>query len=502
MGKGLTAEALKSLSKDIQLYNQKKAENRLFDLYPDTGPLRRELYPKHLEFLAAGKWARERCAIAANRIGKSLGLGGYEVATHATGLYSDWWQGKRFNVLDGIQIWVAGNTAQTTRDVCQQILLGPPHAIGTGLIPKDKIKDIKKAPGSTPDAIEQVLIEHVNGTLSRLVFKSFTQERESFQGTGIHVIWLDEECKMSIYGECLLRTMTTKGIVLVTFTPLLGLSEVVLNFMPNGQMPEDQEPPMSKFIVNATWEDAPHLTEQDKKEILAGTPPYLRDARAKGIPQLGSGAIYPILEDDITFDDEWLYKEGQGQIPVWFKRANALDVGWNSTAAVFAAYDDKNDIVYIYRVYKQGRAEPSTHVHAIASAGDWIPTVCDPSVTCGSQKDGISLLDIYSDLGLYLFKADNTREAGLLAVWERLVGGRLKIGKSCRAWFDEFRVYRRDENGKIVKVNDHLMDATRYLIMSGLALACEPPYEDAYPDDAMYAQQSYGTDGRSAWTGY
>jgi phage terminase large subunit-like protein len=502
MGKGLTPEQLRDVKDKLQLLYRKRAESRLFSLYPESGHLRRGLYPKHMAFLAAGSWARERCAIAANRSGKSYGLGGYEVALHATGLYPDWWQGRRFNVPDGIEIWAAGNTAQTTRDVCQQILLGPPHAIGTGLIPKDRIKDTKKAPGSTPDAIEQVLVAHENGSTSRLVFKSFTQERESFQGTGIHVIWLDEECKMAIYGECLLRTMTTNGIILVTFTPLLGLSEVVLNFMPNGQMPDEQGPPMSKFVVNATWEDVPHLTERDKKEILAGTPLYLRDARARGIPQLGSGAIYPILEEDIIFEDEWLYREGDGQVPVWFKRANGMDVGWNhETAAVFGAYDDKNDIVYIYRVYKQGRAEPSTHVQAIKAPGEWIPTVCDPSANASSQIDGRKLLDIYGDLGLYLFKADNSVESGLLAVWERLVSGRLKVARSCGAWFDEFRVYRRDEKGKVVKLNDDLMDCTRYLISSGLILAAEPPYEDAYPDE-VYVQAMQGASGRSAWTGY
>ena len=503
LGKSLTPEQIKELEAQIRLYQRKKSENRLFDLYPDNGPLRRELYPKHLQFLAAGRWARERCAIAANRIGKSYSMGGYEVATHVTGLYPDWWEGKRFNVPDGIEVWVAGNTAQTTRDVCQKILLGPPHAIGTGLIPKDCILDTKKAPGSTPDAIEQVLVQHVNGSTSRLVFKSFTQEREAFQGAGVHIIWLDEECKMSIYGECLLRTMTTKGVVLVTFTPLMGLSEVVLNFMPNGKMPDEQGPPDSKFIVNATWDDAPHLTERDKKEILSGTPPYLRDARAKGIPQLGAGAIYPILEDDIIFEDEWLYREGGGQLPPWMKYANGMDVGWtHATAAVFGAYDPKTDIVYIYRVYKQGRAEPDTHVGAIKGAGDWIPTVCDTSSGASSQIDGKRLIDVYASLGLNLFPADKSVEAGLLSVWQRLVSGRLKIARSCTPWFDEFRTYHRDEDGKVVKMNDDLMDCTRYFIMSGLQLAVEPPYEEAYPDEYMYSEQVANTQGRSAWTGY
>ncbi len=42
--------------------------------------------------------------------------------------------------------------------------------------------------------------------------------------------------------------------------------------------------------------------------------------------------------------------------------------------------------------------------------------------------------------------------------------GRLKVFDSCGAWFEEFRLYRRDEKGRIVKQHDHLMDCTRYLV--------------------------------------
>jgi hypothetical protein len=57
--------------------------------------------------------------------------------------------------------------------------------------------------------------------------------------------------------------------------------------------------------------------------------------------------------------------------------------------------------------------------------------------------------------------------------------GRLFVFSSLQNWLSEFRIYRRDEKGKIVKQNDHLMDATRYLILSGLQVACREPREEA-----------------------
>lgn len=217
------AERIK-LAKAIQV----KLKNKLSTYYPAEGPLSRDKYPQHLKFFALGAEHRERCFLAANRVGKTEGVGAYETTLHLTGRYPDWWQGKRFPT--AITAWAAGDTSQTTRDILQEKLLGPKADQGTGMIPGDSIVRITPKPG-VPDAVETIFVKHVSGGTSELTLKNYEQGRLSFQGTGRHVIWLDEECDMSIYTECLLRTMTTNGLVICTFTPLLGLSEVVRYFL-------------------------------------------------------------------------------------------------------------------------------------------------------------------------------------------------------------------------------------------------------------------------------
>ena len=93
----------------------------------------------------------------------------------------------------------------------------------------------------------------------------------------------------------------------------------------------------------------------------------------------------------------------------------------------------------------------------------------DPACLGSSQIDGRTLMEIYSKLGLHLSPAVNAVEAGIVEVWNLLVSGRLKVMASLDNWFREFRKYHRDDkgSGKIVKRDDHLMDATRYLIVSG-----------------------------------
>lgn len=428
---------------------KRQRERKIFAYYPDTGPLRRELYPRHQEFFLAGTTHRERLMLAANRVGKTEGVGGYELALHLTGWYPKWWQGRTFD--RPISAWACGDTSKTVREILQAKLLGPIGAWGTGLLPGETIARTVRATG-VADTLDSVYVRHRSGGISALTFKSYDQRRESFQGTEKDLIWLDEEPSIDIYTECLMRTMTNNGMVLLTFTPLLGMSEVVLSFLPGGKLDAAES---KKFVVMATWDDAPHLTPEAKEELWNSIPPYQRDARSKGVPQLGAGAIYPVPESDFTVDPF--------TIPAYWPRGYGMDVGWNSTAGVWGAFDRENDTVYLTNCYKRGHVEPVVHAAAMRAPGAWIPGFIDPASRGRSQKDGSQLFADYRQLGLVLSLADNGVEAGLFSMFNRLSTGRLKVFRSLSDWFAEFRLYRRDERGHIVKENDHLMDATRYL---------------------------------------
>ncbi len=435
-----------------------------FRVFPDEGPLRRELYPRHLEFLRLGATCPTRCFMAANRVGKTK-TGSYEVTCHATGLYPDWWEGRRLD--HPADMWVAGDTKETVRDIIQRELVGPQGQEGTGMIPGDSLEKVVYRPNGG-GAADYVLVKHASGGTSRIGFKSYDQKRESFQGTAKDLIWLDEESDEGIRAECVMRLMTTNGMLMETFTPLKGLTPIVLTYL-GGTQPGETRTAITedRAMVMAGWDDAPHLDEKQKARILAECEPHLRDARSKGIPSLGSGAIYPIAEDDITVQDF--------AVPDYWPRAYALDVGWNNTASIWCAWDREADILYLIAEYKRGQCEPAIHAQAVKSRGEWIPGVVDPASAGANQKDGTRLMDVYRGLGLDISPADNSVEAGILTVWERMSSGRLKVFKSLQAWLAEYRLYRRDEKGRVVKDNDHLMDGTRYLVMSGMAVAKTKP---------------------------
>ena len=226
----------------LATYTEKLKQQQFYDLFPDADRCDRDgsvliyarhKYPKHIEFFAAGADYRERCFLAANRVGKTT-AGSFELTAHLTGLYPVWWAGKRFS--SPVRAWACGRRNETTRDIVSASLLGPVAydgirkiLQGTGMIPGHLLGRTTWKRG-VEDLVDLVKVRHVSGGWSTLGMKSYEQGRGSFEGTSQHVIWLDEECPIDVYGECLIRLMTTQGCLLLTFTPLEGMSETVLQF--------------------------------------------------------------------------------------------------------------------------------------------------------------------------------------------------------------------------------------------------------------------------------
>lgn len=195
----------------------------------------RDHYGPHLEFIGATADYRETAMMAANRVGKTV-VGGFALTVWLTGRYPDWWPGCRFP--GPIRAWAAGKTNQTTRDIVQSTLLGEitwsgsrRRVAGTGIIPGEALGTATWRTG-IPDALDTIKVRHESGGWSTLGFKSYEQGRGSFEGTAQHAIWCDEEPPQDVYTEALTRTATTNGRVISTFTPLEGMSDVAMRFLP------------------------------------------------------------------------------------------------------------------------------------------------------------------------------------------------------------------------------------------------------------------------------
>lgn len=159
---------------------------------------------------------------------------------HLTGIYPHWWEGKRFD--RPIRAWAAGKTNETTRNIVMRKLLGDvawkgqvKTVTGLGIIPKHLLGDVTWRAG-IPNLVDTAMVRHVTGGWSSFGLKSFEQGRGSFEGDEIDVAWEDEEPPLDVHGEIVVRTGTTGGIVMLTFTPLDGMSDVVMSFLPQPEM--------------------------------------------------------------------------------------------------------------------------------------------------------------------------------------------------------------------------------------------------------------------------
>jgi phage terminase large subunit-like protein len=409
-------------------------------------------YSKQREFHEAGAWARQRLLMAANQVGKTLAAG-FELAMHATGEYPEWWRGRRWE--RPIVAWAAGVTGESTRDNPQRILLGRPGQWGTGAIPKANLADTSASRGLA-DAVDTISVRHVTGDLSSIQLKSYEKGREKWQGETLDIVWFDEEPPEDIYTEGLTRTNATGGMTLITFTPLLGMTEVVRRFL--------MDKPEGTHVTTMTIEDAEHYTPEQRAQIIASYKEYERDARTQGIPQLGSGRVFPIGEDEITV--------APFPIPSHWPQICGLDFGWDHpSAAVRLAWDRDNDCLYVTAAHRQREQTPAMFAASVRPWGEWLPYAWPHDGLQHDKGSGDQLAAQYRQQGLKMLHEratfeDGTSglEAGVTEMLDRMETARLKVFSTLSPWFEEFRLYHR-KNGLIVKLGDDLMSATRCAMM-------------------------------------
>lgn len=210
--------------------------------------------------------------------------------------------------------------------------------------------------------------------------------------------------------------------------------------------------------------DVDHYTNEEKARIIASYPPHEREARASGIPTMGSGRIFPI--------EEALIKVPHREIPKHWPQIVGLDFGWDHpTAAARLAWDRDNDTVYVVASYRRKEAVPAIHAAAVGAWGKWIPVSWPHDGLQHDKGSGLQLKEQYASHGLNMLpeqashaEGGNGVEAGIMEMLERMETGRFKVFDGQNDWFEEFRLYHRLD-GKIVKERDDLMSATRYGVM-------------------------------------
>lgn len=418
------------------------------------------LYDWQLRYIAATASYSACMLMAANRVGKTR-TGLTVDAFHLLGDYPPEWPGHKFERPP--LCWLLGFSMEKTRDLLQTPLFGrlEGRRWTGGLIPADRIVDWKSATG-TSGAMREVRVRHASGEIATVQFWSYSQGQHAIMGDSVDWYHIDEEPQdKAIFPQVITRTATGDsgrgGRGILTFTPENGRTELVVQFM--------DDPAPSQYMQRATWDDAHHLTEETKRDLLAQYPAWQRDMRTKGLPLLGTGLIFDFGDDEI--------KCAPFACPDHFFVINGMDFGWDHPQAHVQLWiDQESDVIYVAQAWKRSRTTPSTAWGSVKSWAEHVPTAWPADGLQSEKSSGEQQKAAYVDAGWNMIATHATWpdggvgvEAGLVELYERMTTGRLKVFSHLSDWFEEKLNYHRDEKGRIVKLGDDLLSATRYAYM-------------------------------------
>lgn len=435
--------------------------------------------PKQLAFHNASNIAGERLFLGGNRTGKTNAVC-MEMAMHLTGVYPEWWQGYRFK--RPINAISASISFKDTRDILQKKLFtGDIDDSMPPIIHESYI--INKTNLTIAGAWDTVYIKHISGGVSELRFKAFQQGESSFQGVKADFIHLDEVPNFKIYQEALIRTTSfddEKTFLVVSMWPERGKDEMISHFLDNAS---EGETINGRCYIMASWADNPYLKPEEQDRLRKSVPSWQLEAREHGTPVFGQGKVFTMKESEIFIEPF--------EIPNYYAKVYGLDPSASARGtwgAVLLAHDRDTDTIYVTVDYKLNNATPSEHAANLLSlVPDWCCGVVDPAgagENMHAKETTIEFLQVRS--GLKLIKAEKSnriKEATIDEIYERVRNGRFKIfysdkGIGCRNLAIEWRQYARDDNGLIIKKNDHCMDALFYALKGLCYARLEMEYAD------------------------
>lgn len=423
-------------------------------------------YPWQKRFHDASSFAPERMLMCANGVGKSFTVAN-EVAMHATGRYPPWWEGCRYEK-GGFEIWVGSIDNDMQKIGLQRALFGRDlsESFGTGAVPGDAITNLELRHANVKDVIDIASIRHQGGNLVNIKFKTYEQGWRKWQSGDPRIIAMDEEPDENqvdqkyVFSEIQTRLVRNQGILLVGYTPLLGETELTRHFMY----------PKAGGIwwIGATWDDAPHMSEDDKARLRATYSEHQREARTLGVPMMGEGRVFTTPErsfviDPIALPDHWA-------------RITGVDFGFGHPAAVVSAAIDRDlDIIYLVSDWREEGKKLSEHAQASKAPGKWIPVAWPHDGEKHDPGSGKRFHVMYRDdheVNMISRSARyKTNEGGPQAEWpiiedvkERLDTGRLKVFSTCKNWLEEYRSYHL-KDGKLVARREDTLKASFYALM-------------------------------------
>ena len=174
------------------------------------------------------------------------------------------------------------------------------------------------------------------------------------------------------------------------------------------------------------------------------------------------------------------------QIPRHWPRICGKDFGWGITRPLLCGWLGTVTPTWCTSPTFTVASEQTAVVHSSSikarAGGDWIPIAWPHDDLQTEKSGGETLAAQYKKLGLRMLSehasftdGGNSVEAGVAEMIARMQTGRLIVASHLNDWWEEFRLYHRD-NGRIVKEFDDALCATRYGLMMLRSARTQPDF--------------------------
>jgi len=413
--------------------------------------------------------SKETMLTGANQAGKSTALM-MKFTYHMTGIYPSWYKGVRFT--KPISAALGGETAQSTRDLLVNRLLGPPEDRGAGYLPGgsfDPTEDITKMTGGVANQIDYFRVKHYDESgecdgYSKAYVFSYSTGWRRLQGYSLDLVAIDEEPEMMVYEELSARTNATGGYVDIAMTPLRGETELYLMF--EGSDGEIRQ------LINYDINKATHMDVKQREHLIKKyeNNPFA-EARLYGRPVASQGLIYNVPHALITCEDF--------QTKKYHKQIIGIDLAHTvgKWAAVKLSVDPQSGITYVVQDFKAEDISVADFAsRLLGMGGNEIPVAWPhdamrqtSSGTVVSQLRALGV-NVLPEAAHMIDPMTGTKTRAIMSVVEKALdmmnqGQLLFMGLGTHEIMKEMRRYRH-KAGKIVpRQEDHCIDAMHKALM-------------------------------------
>lgn len=327
--------------------------------------------------------------------------------------------------------------------------------------------------GSWEDSYNKELRELTLTNGSTLEFRSYDQDVEKFAGTSRHIIWEDEEPPLLIHNENMARLIDTNGYMMMTMTPLEGMTFVHDKiYIPGIEGHADID------VIEIDMTENPYLTQEAIDRFLDTLDEEERNAREHGQFMTVGGKIFKIFNEKIHVVEPYIP-------PLDWEWYVSIDHGYsNPTAMLWHAVSPTGKAVTFWEHYVAQMTvnKHAEFYHQYNKEFKRLPnfTVGDPAMNQRQGVTGTSIKQEYATHGVYVADANNDVASGINRMQQYLkeLGSDNQpvwtITANCTNTIKEIKRLRwatytsaksqYDNNRKesVHKKDDHTFDSARY----------------------------------------